>query len=244
MKTILSLLLFSVLTVSAQMPFITGMMAQSAPASTETIILLEGWEGSGAENTWSTYNANAGVVFDQDADTSALTTGKPTSADNEALSVTIASADGAESSLYWDNGTAIDIDTQPLNIEFYIYVTTKPDTTENIAIFTCGNSATPGTTPCATIRMLNNAGTVQVRGEEGSNSGYANLTDNSWNKIVLHIDTTTTGTASTITVNGGTANTFNRAANDARYFHFGAPRVVDIGDSGVFYLDLIKISKP
>jgi hypothetical protein len=203
--------------------------------------LLEGWQNSGAENTWNSWVGTDTVSFDANFDTSSLTTGKDTGACDRGVQVTVTTAAGDES-LYWNRGSAVTIASNPTRFTFDIYVTTAPDASENFTIVSINTTATGSGSVNTWINLRNNGGTLEVQAEGASSSAWAALTANSWNTIV--VDLAATAANSTIAVNGGTANTYTYLGTTWQYFHYGAVQNHALNENAVYVLDLLAIDFP
>jgi hypothetical protein len=203
--------------------------------------LLEGWQNTGAENTWNSWVGTETVTFDANFDTSALTTGKDTGQCDRGVQVTVGTAAGDES-LYWNRGSAVTIASNPTRFTFNIYVTTAPDAGENFTIAAINTTTTGSGSVNTWINLRNNGGTLEVQAEGNSSSAWNALTANSWNTIV--IDLAATAANSTITVNGGTPATYTYLGTTWQYFHYGAVQNHALNENAVFVLDLLAVDFP
>jgi hypothetical protein len=205
--------------------------------------LLEGWGAGGAENTWTSWVGTDTVSFNQNFDTSALTTGKPTGACDTGTQVTVTTAAGDES-LYWDRGSAVTMASQAVDHYHYLYVTTEPDAGEAFVYISLNASATGSGSITTWIKMRSNGGQMEVQAEGASASAWVAITENSWNKIKVHMDTATTGSTSYIQVNDGATQGYNRFGTEFRYVHYGAVQEHAINENAVYVLDLITADFP
>lgn len=201
--------------------------------------LLEGFQTPGYENSWTEVGTTANI--NDQYDSSALSTGKPTGACDLALQLT-APTDGTETYFKWNNGSEIDLDTQAVDVVFYLYLDTAPDDGENFYLLL---AQTAGSTTDVYITLRNNAGTIEIAGSGASTSAYQSISTGQWLKVKLHMDTTTSGSLSYIQVDDGTKRMFNRmSSRDFQYLSLGTVLGLDVNDSAVMIFDLIAINTP
>jgi len=254
MKRILliSLLLLAVIfTVSADRRRLLGVRnVAGACATSDTTIphdtLLEGFQvvTTGYENTWAAGGTGTSVTFDPYADTSAITSGKAAGQCDRAMKLTIVAADVLEQSVYYDHGT-IDADTVAVNYSCRIYVTVIPDGTEVVYPVAANNNVSPNNSGDAAFRIgiTTNGANVMIRARGTTDSAIIPVNINTWNLIEVHLDPT--AASSTITVNGGTPESFTRTtAIDPRYVHIGSYGVQALGTSATLYIDSITANTP
>ena len=209
--------------------------------------LLEGWTGAGQENTWTSGGGEAGVTIDLDGDSSALTTGKPAGACDEAAKFTVVSASGTETYRYWDRGSAIATNAD-LNVRLYVYVEAGPDTGETFQFFYGGAFTAPGSGGGrARLNFVNVSGQLKLSASgtvTTSTSGTnGNIASNTWNKVEILL-AGTDPTASTLVINDGTPLAFTSSLQLARYFAVGPGSSLETGDSATFWLDVIAVETP
>lgn len=153
-------------------------------------------------------------------------------------------SDGTETYAVRDNGSAIDLDTTPLTVTFWLYVHSALDNNENFRIFYVSASS-PSSGIAVLITLQRTAGgALQLQATGSSSATAVAINTAEWYKVNISLATATTGNASTFQVNDGTAFGFNRAANDARYFSFGAVANLDAGDDATLTFDLVSIDTP
>jgi hypothetical protein len=217
----------------------------AACLTTQTVLdrdqMLEGWQNSGPETNWTSWVNVDVCTFDQNFDTSGLTTGKPTGACNRAVEVTVNGTAGNES-LYWDRGAAVTIASNPTRFTWHVYVTSLLDDTEMFTAWSINTTATGSGSVTAWINLRRSGANMEVQAEGSASSAWAALTANSWNAIVVNL--AATPSASTIAVNGGTANTFTYSGTQWRYFHYGAVQQHSINEACVYKMDLVAIDFP
>lgn len=173
------------------------------------------------------------------ADSTSLTSGKPTGACNQAWKLVVPT-DGTHTYAQWDNSTEIDIDASGFTATFYLYIEVAPDATENYSVFRLSNSTDSGV---VSVTLNNTAGVVQVRAVGSTASNLINTATGAWHKIVVFLSTVTS--SCTIAVNDGTAETFTRTSNrDVQIMRFGSPLSLGAGDSGTIWFDLIALGTP
>lgn len=254
MRLLFTALIFC-LTLAAQAQFLAGRSAafQAATvaecATTDTAIahdtLLEGFT-SPAENTWTEAGTSGSVSVG--VDTSSLTTGKPDGACDTAMRLYRAGGSSAGNWYRHALASTIDLDTQALDCTFYLYIGTGFATSGSVlTIFGVNPTTTASASSAASITLNYDGSNMRVRGRGGASStAYQNLTANSWNRIDLHIDTSTTGNLTYIKVNGGSAIGFNRSTDgsDASYITIGAAEGAVTSDSLTAYFDLLCINTP
>ncbi len=225
----------------------TNSLASASCATADTTLdhdqLLEGYGAGGAENTWLSWVNVDVATYDQNFDTSALTTGKPTGACNTGVQVTINNTSGNES-LYWDRGSAVTLASQAVDFYAYLYVTTEMDASENFTIISLNATATGSGSVTVWVNLRSNAGAMEVSAEGGNSSTWGALVENSWNLIKVHMDTATTGNTSYIQVNGGSTLGFNRSGTEFRYVHIGAVQNHAVNEAATYVLDLITADFP
>lgn len=226
-----------------------GLAASAGCSTTDTTwdhdTLLEGWQGTGAETTWSTFTSTTNVVFDQDHDISGSTysTNRASDQCTHGLKVTIYDG-GTESSHYWDSVSPIDLDTQAVDIQFRLFVEQAPDTTgEAFSIMNVGTSSTASSGRAAYVALANNGGNIQVRGVGNTSGTYVTISNAAWNVVRLHLDTVTTN--SFLQLNGGSTNKFDRHPNDFQFLHIGAPYLLDANDGpATVIFDVMTVNTP
>lgn len=209
--------------------------------------LLEGWTGASQENTWTSAGGEAGVTIDLNADSSALTAGKPTGACNEAAQFTIVSATGTETYYRWDRGSTIATNVD-LNTRLYLYVTTAPLTGQSMQIVYFGAFTAP-TSGGGRVRLnlsdvsgqmkLSASGTT-VTSTTGANG---NISMDTWIKVEI-LCAGTDPTTSSLVIDGGTPLGFTSALNLSRYFCVGPGANLETADVATFYLDVIAVDTP
>jgi hypothetical protein len=201
--------------------------------------LLEGWQNSGPENTWTSWVGTDVASFDQNFDTSALTTGKPVGACDRGLQVTVTGTAGEET-IYWNRGSAVTVSLQAVDVYFYINVTTSPDAGENISICNLNSTATGSGSVMAYINVRNNAGSIEIQAEASTSSAFTALSSG-WNKCKVHLDTT--AASSYFQLNDGTQNTFTRLGTTFQYVHIGAEQHA-LNENITYVVDLITVDFP
>lgn len=252
---ILALLCAVVLTVQAdRRRLLMARQAQSSACATaDTTLphdtLLEGFQVSAPsyyETNWSIGGTGGGLTLNADADTTSLTTGKPAGACDQALQMTIAQTDTQESSIYWDYGSAIDVDTVSVDLFCYIYVSVIPDGAEDVTFLSFKTSTSPDASSGSSARIIikaDGSNFALLANGTTSSSDVTGLAVNTWHKLQLHIDAT--AASSSLTVNDGTPVTFTRrATTDPRYLHFGSLDAAISGDSVTMFVDLVTLDFP
>jgi len=244
-------ILVSVGTAKGQALYESLLLLNSATCSTaDTLIphdtLLEGFGilTTGYENTWNNGGVGTSVTFDPYADTTSLTSGKAAGQCNSAMLLTVNAPDGNEQSKYFDHGT-IDVDTQVVDYSFRLYVTVIPDGAEIVYLFAANNNVSPNNAGDAAVRIgiTTNGANVMIRARGTTDSALIPANINTWNLVEVHLDTTAAN--STLTVNGGTPETFTRTtAIDPRYSHIGSYGAQAAGASITAYIDSITANTP
>lgn len=214
-----------------------GSVGKGPPASCATTdttlphdILLEGFNGTDYETNF----VETGTV-NPDANTSSMTTEKPTGACDEGFSVSVSdSVKYAEK----DFGELL---TLPVDVYFYFYFSGIQDG-ELFSIAAFSSDVTPGAGSTTIVNMMRSGSTYQVRALGDSNSDWnTDLVAGQWNKIKLHIET---GAGNgLLTVNDGTSVTFSAQNFSARYLAVGQVQAGS-GTAGTLYFDLVTVDAP
>jgi len=183
--------------------------------------LDEGWEGTGAENTWTLFGSG---TFDQDY---ALPGSPPTGSCSEGLKI---DADSIQSSHYWDKGSVHDRSTD-LDVVCHIYVssnttgTSAPDLT-NIISWQLGT--TPNSNVVANISLRWQTGTTWYLRPIDLSTPSVTIDLDTWYTVTMHMDGT--AASSYMQVVGGGSTTCDVADEcpftrldtvDGRYLHLG-----------------------
>lgn len=226
--------------------FVRKTVAGSSCATTDTSIphdeLLEGFQtaSTGYENTWVQYGTTANITAY--ADTSALTTGKPTGACDRAWKLVIPS-DGTETYAKWTRGSGISTGTT-IDTVFYVYLSALPANGKSLYILSLsGNSYDL----IGRVHIYNNVGAGLIHWQASVNSNYVSFTAGEWHKITIHLDSTAAN--SYMQVDAGTQEAFTRntaAGKDLREVYLMQPESLEPGDAdGVsVYIDLICVNTP
>ena len=206
--------------------------------------LLEGFNDvDGKENTWADVGTTANITYG--ADSSALTTYKPTGACDKAWKLVVPT-DGTETYSGWDRGSAIDIDTLAADIYLSLYVEVKPDANEYFNLL--DYNVTSGVSEKGILLRSSAAAQLNVISAGASGSDAINISTGQWYVLKLHLATTAAESTLTVWSNGaliGSVDTFTRSAGiDLRYIKIGAPFQLDANDSGTIWVDLIAIHTP
>lgn len=204
--------------------------------------LLEGFQTAttGYENTWAETGTTANITAA--ADSTALTSGKPAGACNQAWKLVVPT-DGTETYTQWNRGSSINPTTQAATFTFYVYIETPPDNGEVFYIFSLGSVTSPATA-VARISLRNTTGTITLTAVGSSSSADVTVTTGAWHKVATYIDTSTTGNLSTLTIDGGAANGFNRNTTAMQYLSLGATSSLEANDSGTLWFDLVCLNTP
>ena len=221
--------------------------AGSACASTDTALpydhFLEGFQttttGINDGNAWTVAAVVGTGTVDPYYDTTALTTNKPAGACDRAWRLVLPT-DGVETYQAWDRGSAFDITTTALTVVFYLYIETAPDSGEGYPIFRYGSSST---SVGSRVDLTNSSGTLQLTAVGQTTSAAITVTAGQWEKVTMFISTDGATAASTLAVNDGTPQTFQRGAADPRYLTLGAGSGLVSNESGTFLIDLIAIDQ-
>lgn len=219
----------------------------STCATTDTAIAhdetLEGFqtETTGYESGWFTGETNTDGTIDHYYDSSAIAF--PDEACDRSLRVVANAANGNEVYASFDRGSTIDTDTSDIDIVFYVFIEDAPDANGNTYnIWTCGNSATPGTSNLVTITINNTGGEIRLTlTSNGTTAAYV-TTQGSVVRIAIHIDIT--AAESTVTWNAESPVTFTRTGFDLRYFSVGIAQNLGAGENGAYVFDVIAINTP
>lgn len=203
-------------------------------------LMITGFEGTGYEASTGTWTETGAP--DEDADISALTSGKPSGSCAQGLLTTIA---GANLYTQFDYGSTITLTTQGLDVYCYFYLQTAPDSGEGFYILSL-SPGTDTTTARARLFLENIAGTINLTAQGDTTSAAETITTGTWHLFKLHVDTAITGTTSYIQVDGGTQRTFNRdsGSDNFRYLAIGATQFASGADSMVAYWDLVIWDRP
>lgn len=226
--------------VSSLIAPVTASSCATSDTPTSHDELLEGFQTAttGYELTWTQAGTTANITAA--ADSTALTSNKPTAACNQAWKLTVPT-DGTETYAMNDRGSEIDIDSVNLDFSIAFYVETAPDAGESYMLVQTLNASD---STVFFVRLNNSAGTVQVRAEGPSSTpSYTNISTGTWNVITVHLDTTL-GSCS-YAVNGGASIAFTRTASrDYRKLRIGAPNSLEANDSGTVWFDVICVNSP
>lgn len=203
---------------------------------------LEGFQTAttGYENTWSEFGTTANIT--PAGDSSALTSGKPTGACNQAIKFVMPS-DGTETYIRWNRGSLLDIDSVGLDLVFYIYVEDLIATDlqqYNMVVLSSGD--TIGT--YATYLALGRSGANTYLNANGADAS-ANIifTRNAWHQVNLHLHSIAGG--SYINVDGGSNQPFTRVVGvDFQYLWFGSVSGLAASENNTIWFDLICLNTP
>lgn len=217
------------------------MLQVTACATSDTALphdtLLEGFGAPGYEVSGWTESIGAGGSIDDTADSSSLTTNKPTGACDTALRVI---SSGAVTYAQWDSGSA-----RIYNFDFYFHIYFSTITVASggtYVIFTVNNSSlNPAGTVRVQVRLRNTAGTLTIEAQGDTSSSTTTVTTGQWYKVKIHLDAT--AASSYIQVNDGAQNSFTRGTGGAnwRYMEVGGTRDVGAGEVLDAYYDVIAI---
>lgn len=221
--------------------------AGGACATSDTVLahdeMLFGWEtGDAPGGTWTgptNVNSADAATIDSAYDTSALTSGKPTGACNVGLRTTFTGTSGYDTERF-DRGSAIAVGTN-VDIRWYIYIQTIFSVRSNILIAGANVDPTGGISFACELRD-DGGGTPEIRAGGVTDSAFIATTLNAWHLIHVHIDAT--NTASSVSVDGGAAQTFTSSAGSGiRYVYVG----ISTGTAGVtgqWVTDLLAVNTP
>lgn len=203
-------------------------------------IATTGYESNVSYSVWSEVGTTANIY--EAADSSALTTYKPSGACSQALKF-VFPTDGTETYSYANLGAAIDLDTIQTDIYFALYVETGPDNGEAVQIFSYRGTSVPG---AYGVTIDNSGGQLRLSTAGGSGSAYQNISAGQWYTIKLSYDTAVgeDGSALYIFSNGElvSSDAFTRAATiDIQYIFFGGVVSLSANDSGTLWFDLVSV---
>lgn len=227
--------------------FVRKASVGSSCATTDTSIahdeLLEGFQtaSTGYENTWVEYGTTANITAY--ADTSALTSGKPTGACDRAWKLVVPS-DGTETYAKWTRGSAIS-NSVTVDVVFYMYISALPAAGHPFMPFVIAGEYLD---PIVRVHIYNNYGDCLIRAQTSTSSDYiSGFTAGAWHKIAIHLDATPAN--STFTVDSGTAMPFTRITGpytDISVICIGPQESLNAGDAdGIsLYIDLICVNTP
>lgn len=217
--------------------------AAGEPDTTDTSIphdeLLEGFQNptTGYENTWSeTKPGNSTITVP--ADSSALTSNKPSGANNRCLKFVIDN-DGVETFVTWDRGSQILYNTNSLDVVFYFYGQHN-DANQSFTIAQVRNSTT---TSLFSLNFTRDAGTgytLQCVGASSSNT--VAISPNTWVKVKIHLDTTAANCY--MQIDDGTQETWTRGNNSYQKLLLGAITGHGTNEDAVLYFDLVCWNTP
>lgn len=218
-----------------------------ACATTDTDVpydeFLEGFQtdttGTNDGNAWAAALVGTTANIDCWKDTTALSDNKQAGACDRAWYVSLPT-DGTETFIRYDRGSSIDLDTQPIDVYFDVWIDTAPDAGESYVILMLRN--TEAGSAVARCYLKNNSGTLQMWGNGDTTSTAITVSASTWIPTRMHI--ATDGDANSYIAIGSTTNTFERTVNDFRWISFGAPEGLDANDSGAFYLDRVCVNSP
>lgn len=200
--------------------------------------------GYESNNLWSLTGTAENVT--PNGDSTALTTGKPAGACNQALKVVVPT-DGTETYTATTNSLLIDLDTVQADLTLCLYVETGPDAGEGYSIVSYRGSATPSSS--TGIRLQNTGGQIEIFARGAVNSSVINISAGQWYTVRLSFDTAQAAGGSSMTVwaNGSAVGsvTFQRqAGTDLNFLFVGAPYDLTANESGTVWFDLIGIKIP
>lgn len=202
---------------------------------------LEGWTGAGEEEaTWTGTISGHGATMNNDYDTTALSSGKPAGACNEAQQWVVSNSDGTEEGQYIDvNGGTINYSTTATEINFYIYVDTMPALNTGFRIFGFGASTTIGTVS-QSVLLQNDGGTCKLRLLAGGNTTYIACSEDTWHLVRILSD----GAGNwTFYVDASSAST-TISGTGFRYLQVGPILNLDATEGATYYIDLIGVYTP
>lgn len=204
--------------------------------------MLYGWGTGDSPTPWTgpTLISDVdAVTFDTAYDTSALTTGKPVGACNTGLRSTLTGTGGGHDSYRFDRSSIIAVGTN-VDIRCYFYIQTLL-IGSRITILVGGNITNPDGGRSFAVELQTDT-VSQVRGDSTTSSAWINLTSNSWNLVHVHIDAT--NTASTIAVNGGSAQGFTSNATAGIQYMYVGSGFTAAGKTCVWVTDLLAVNTP
>jgi len=219
----------------------------TADATIAHDIAIEGFQGSGYELA-AGYFTETGTV-DEDYDSTALSTYKPTGACNEAARFNATS----------DIVLEIDFDavgdplalSSDLDIYFSFYVLVKNDASGVAVILHVDKGTTRGVGKVADVQLYQNGATTQIRATASDNTTLRNLPDSSWISCRLHLDSVVADSKLQCDTDGDGAyddidDTFTRNTvdpNQASSVFIGAMDIT--GDEQLdMVMDLISFDRP
>jgi len=220
------------------------MMARNAtasPCSTSDATIphdtfLEGFEGTGYENTWTESGTTAGI--DEDYSASWAVTGSC----SQVLRVVVPD-DGTETYVSLTNGTW----TLSVNVDLYFYLlipsSAAPATGEDYRIAVVNNNVAPGSNQRGRIHISNTGGTLGLYAQGSTISGTNTITTDTTYLVKMHLNTTVAN--SYLQIDGGTQHTFTRnTGTTMNHIHFGACEGLDAGEGSELRFDLLAFDTP
>lgn len=227
-------------------PIMRTISGTAACATSDTSLphdtLLEGFQTAttGYENTWTETGTTANIT--EAADSTALTTGKPTGACNQAWKV-VFPADGTETYAQWDRGSVIDVAVTAINVVFYLLVESPMDAGETSLILSGSETTNPSASQCFEVALGRTGSNTEVWAIGATAASKTVITTGAWHKIDVHIDTTAAN--STISVDEAAPNSFTRSSTwDVRYMNIGGVRGIDVNDNATIWFDVICVNTP
>lgn len=226
----------------------------SACATTDTSLshdeFLEGFQtattGYNDGNAWTYTTSGTGTITPA-ADSSSLTSGKPDGACDQAWKV-VNPLTGSETFARADKGSWIDISSSGAVFAWYVWVDGAdfPDAGETYYILCADNTTTPQASSLFLTGLANNSGVLQLRSYGVDQTSWVSIQSNTWNKVEVRLDASGSAAGSSMIVNGGTTNTFQRnsATNTFRYIDFGSPAGLQANENGTLYFDVIAVNTP
>lgn len=211
-------------------------------ATTDTSLphdtFLEGFQGTGYESGVTIFESG---IPNEDADTTSLTSGKPSGACSEAAYYDVS---GAEVYTRWDLGANADL-TGGMDFYCYLYIQAQPDNTEAIRIAVLGSTTSSSTAYICQLNIVGTTGNPSLSVIGSVNSSTVSVAMNTWHKVKIHLDATASAGGSHMEVNdNGSPVTFTRFNNNLRYIFAGGVTSVGATDNVQVYFDLLTLDIP
>lgn len=214
----------------------------SEPDTTTTSIphdeMLDGFQNAttGYELTWTESGTTANIS--KPYDSTALSSGKPTGAANRALRI-VQPTDGTETFASWNRGSNIARASSALDFIFYVYV----DSTSSGYSATLARVTNITNSTVMSLELTESAGTLTLQATGSTSSSAATISQDTWVKVHIHLDTTAANCYLQIN-DGGTTNTFTRASQDYGILRLGAIANLGAGETSTILFDLVCWNTP
>jgi hypothetical protein len=229
---------------------VIGATVASAACSTPDNgdILDEGFLGAGYQVAGWTEVIGAGGSINEDTTLSGT---PPTSSCTEGVRIV---ASGANTYVYWDNGSALDASVGDIDITFDVRVSSATTTGEftDQRLFVPGTSTDPSATNNMFLRIFRFSSVLYLRADSTGNSTSVAITPDAWITVKIHLDASDVATSYLQVTGAGAPTTCDVAGEcaftslnvDPRYFHFGGCDGIGAGEVVDVQIGYISINTP